>query len=139
MKLRLFSLIPLLLLGIACSRERSSSGEEEQMAMHSMPSVEMLPAFRSYLDSLLVASPAELVTRVGEHASRVQQMLDAMNRDMNAMNMQPDTAWAALADSVRNDLSVLGPLQGEQLILGMRAHVGRLRRLLDRHESMMLM
>lgn len=139
MKAFLECLIPLLLLGIACSRERPSSGQQERMEMHSMPSVEMLPAFRSYLDSLLVASPADLATRVEEHASRVQQMLEAMNRDMSAMNLQSDTAWAALADSVRNDLSRLAQLRGEQLILGMRAHVGRVRRLLERHESMMRM
>jgi hypothetical protein len=66
-------------------------------------------------------------------------MLAAMDQDMKAMNMTADAAWQALADSVRSDLAALPGLAGDALMLRMRAHAGRTRRLLERHEAMMNM
>ncbi len=137
----------LALFAAACAGERPGrSGEEvavqqgmEGGATHSMPSMEMLPAVRDYLDSVVRAEPSELVGMVAGHRERMEQMLAAMDRDMAAMNMVPDEAWKALADSVREDLAALSALRGEQLVLQMRAHAGRMRRLLQMHESMMRM
>lgn len=104
-----------------------------------MPSTDMLPAVRAYLDSVVAAEPAELTALVAGHRARMEPMLSAMDQDMRAMNMTADAAWQALADSVRADLGAIPGLMGEQLVLRMRAHAGRMRRLLERHEGMMKM
>lgn len=65
--------------------------------------------------------------------------LDAMGSDMMMMNMPGDTAWTALTDSVRRDLADLPALAGRSLEVRVRAHVERMRRLLDTHERMMQM
>lgn len=104
-----------------------------------MPSMDMMPGVRAYLDSVARAEPGELPTMLRAHPERMEQMLTAMDQDMKAMNMTADAAWRALADSVRSDVSALPGLSGESLVLRMRAHAGRMRRLLERHESMMRM
>lgn len=45
------------------------------------------------------------------------------------MNMSGDAAWRVLADSARSDLVALRGLSGEELVLRMWAHAGRMRRL----------
>lgn len=104
-----------------------------------MPSMDMLPAAQAYVDSLARTAPGELTVLADGHRARIEPMLEAMDRDMVAMRMPADSAWRALADSVRADLATIPELNGEPLVLRMRAHAGRMRRLLDRHESMMRM
>ena len=64
-------------------------------------------------------------------------MLDAMGSDMAMMGMQPGSAWAGLADSVRRDLADLPSLTGRALTTRVQAHIGRVRRLLDMHATML--
>ena len=136
----------LALLSFGCGGDQREAGESESaqqggmggMAMR-MPSTDMLPAVRAYLDSVVAAEPTELTAMVAGHPARMEQMLSAMDQDMKAMNMMTDATWQALTDSARADLTSLPGLRGEPLILRMRAHAGRMRRLLERHESMMKM
>jgi hypothetical protein len=51
--------------------------------------------------------------------------------------MQPDSTWAALADSVKRDLADLPSLSERALTTRVQAHIGRVRRLLDMHATMM--
>jgi hypothetical protein len=53
------------------------------------------------------------------------------------MSMQPDSAWTAMADSVKRDLADLASLSGPALETQIPAHVARMRRLLDMHTTMM--
>lgn len=62
-----------------------------------------------------------------------------MGADMRGMNMTPDSAWAALSDSLRQDLADLPSLSGGALKSRMQAHVGRMQRMLAMHEGMMKM
>lgn len=142
-------LIPLSLLAAACGGERESGGEAgsasdtgmQGMAMPSMrmPSMGMMAGVQAYLDSVVRAEPGELSRMVAGHRDRMEPMLMAMDQDMKAMNMTADAAWQALTDSVRSDVAAVPGLSGEVLVLRMRAHAGRMRRLLGRHESMMRM
>ncbi|MBI2402056.1 MAG: hypothetical protein HYV20_04845 [Gemmatimonadetes bacterium] len=141
--------IPLWLLLAACGGEPPEGGEAARapdsgmagMAMPSMrmPSMDSLPAVRAYLDSVVRAEPGELAAMVAGHRARIDRMLAAMDQDMTAMNMTPDAAWQALADSVRADMVAIPGLGGEGLVLQMRGHAGRMRRLLERHKAMMRM
>lgn len=139
-------LTALSLLVAACGGERrpaSQAGRASEPGMQGMamrmPSMDIIAGVRTYLDSVVGAEPGELPRMVAGHRDRMEQMLTAMDQDMKAMNMTADVAWQALADSVRADLAALPALSGETLVLQMRAHAGRMRRLLERHESMMRM
>jgi hypothetical protein len=131
----------LALLATACGGDRQEGGEAaragEGMQSTQMPSMDMMPTVRAYLDSIIGAEPGDLPSMVAGHRARIEQMLSAMDQDMTAMDMAADAAWQAAADSVRTDLSAISRLSGEQLVLRMRAHAGRMRRLLQMHERMM--
>jgi hypothetical protein len=62
-----------------------------------------------------------------------------MGADMRGMNMQPDSAWTALADSLRQDMAELPALSGEPLKSRMEAHIARMRRMMTMHQGMMRM
>jgi len=134
-------LIPVLLLAAACGDRPADSDAMEGMAMPSMdmPSMAMVPAVRRYLDSVAAATPAELAALRDAHGERITGMLATMDTDMTAMQMTADSAWRALADSVRRDLTASPNMDGEPFVLHMRAHAGRMRRLLGMHEMMMRM
>ena len=70
------------------------------------------------------------------HDALMSQMLDAMGSDMTMMNMRPDSAWTALTDSIKRDLADLPSLSGRALGTRVKAHVGRTRKLLDMHATM---
>jgi hypothetical protein len=103
----------------------------------SMRSDSMMLMMRAHLDSMAAVSPQFVGSMMATHDAMASRMLDAMGSDMRMMNMQPDSAWTALADSVKRDLAELPSLSGRALELRLRAHVGRMRRLLDRHGAMM--
>lgn len=104
-----------------------------------MAGMEMMPTMRAHLDSLGELTPAEIQARMAAHQDLAARMMDAMGADMRGMGMQPDSAWAALGDSLRQDLAEMPGLTGDALGDRVRAHVGRMRRMLARHEGMMRM
>ena len=149
MKYAVHMLIALALFSAACGGERPEGGAAQRAAEAGgkgmptqsmrMPSMDMMPAVKAYLDSVVGAEPGELTGMMAGHRARIDQMLAAMDQDMKAMNMTADAAWRELADSTRTDLSAISRLSGEPLVLRMRAHAGRMRRLLEGHERMMQM
>jgi hypothetical protein len=107
-----------------------------QIAMQGM---QMMPLMRAHLDSLGAMQPAQIVAAMAAHQDLASRMMDAMGADMRGMNMKPDSAWAALGDSLRQDLADLPGLSGAALKTRVQAHVGRMQRMLTMHEGMMRM
>jgi len=107
-----------------------------QMAMQG---VDMIPAMRAHLDSLAGATPAQMLAMMAAHQDLASRMMDAMGADMRGMHMAPDAAWAALGDSLRQDLADLPGLSGAVLQGRMQSHIGRMGRMLAMHEGMMQM
>lgn len=104
-----------------------------------MPGMRMIPLMRAHLDSVGAMQPSQMVVEMPAHQDLFSRMLDAMDRDMQGRNMRPDSAWTALADSVRQDLAALPTLSGEGLRTRMRAHAAQMQRLMLKHEEMMHM
>lgn len=131
-------LIVVSLAAVACGRDRPAraDGAAPPPAMR-MPGMARMAAERAYLDSVARGEPDDLAALALTHRVRMEQMLHAMDEDMQMMSMTADTAWRALADSVRSDLQVISEQQGQSLVLRLRAHAGRMRRLLGMHERMM--
>jgi hypothetical protein len=120
----------------------------EQPAMSDMPgmprtqtmamkSMDMIAAVRAHLDSVDAMSPEAAAAAWSAHDAMMSQMLDAMGADMMNMGMQADSAWTALADSVRRDLAELPGLSGPTYGARLKTHTERARRLLDTHQAMM--
>lgn len=107
-----------------------------QMAMQGM---QMMPVMRAHLDSLGTMQPAQIAAAMAAHQDLASRMMDAMGADMRGMNMKPDSVWAALSDSLRQDLAELPGLSGPALKNRMQAHIGRMQRMLAMHEGMMRM
>lgn len=101
--------------------------------------MQMMPAMRAHLDSLGAMPPDQMATMMATHQDLASRMMDAMGADMRGMNMKPDSAWAALSDSLRQDLAELPGLSGAPLSSRMQAHIGRMRRMMAMHEGMMRM
>ncbi|HUF75599.1 MAG TPA: hypothetical protein VMM35_04940, partial [Longimicrobiales bacterium] len=71
------------------------------------------------------------------HRQMVANMLSQMNREMSSMNMAGDTAWAAVVDSLRSDLTRMPGMGGAELAALMPAHRERMERLMSMHAAMM--
>ncbi|MEX0691374.1 MAG: hypothetical protein WD934_04745 [Gemmatimonadales bacterium] len=137
--------IPFLIAAAACGdapadRPASDVGSDAPMTMSmTMPSLDMMEPMRLRLAALRTATPETLADLLANHRPAVDSLLGTMAADMRAMNMDADPAWRALEDSVRADLMALPALEGETLMLRVRAHTGRLGRLMGQHEMMMRM
>jgi hypothetical protein len=59
--------------------------------------------------------PAQMAANMAAHQGLASRMMSAMRTDMQGMNLRPDSAWTALSDSVRKDLTDLPGLSGEAL------------------------
>lgn len=115
-----------------------SAGAMGGMQM-TMQGVEMIPQMRAHLDSLGAMSPAGMAAAMAAHQDRASRLMDAMGTDMRGMNMQPDAAWTALGDSLKQDLADLPGLSGEAFKSRVQAHIGRMQRMMAMHEGMMKM
>lgn len=133
------------LASVACDKKAADdtppdqAGDSRTSGQMVMPGVPMIPAMRAHLDSMATMSPLELAGAMTAHQDLASRTMDAMGADMRAMGMQPDSAWAALSDSLRLDLAEMSGLSGAQLKARMDAHAERLRRIMTRHEGMMKM
>jgi hypothetical protein len=142
-------------IAVAACREGERPGERAQppgqqptgaMSMDSMQmggdhtgmgGSDMMPMMRAHMDSMTRMSPEQMSRMMAEHERMMSQVMDRMGADMRGMKMSGDTAWNALADSVRADLAELPALSGKGLEQRMQAHASRVKRLLDSHEAMM--
>jgi hypothetical protein len=115
------------------------------MKMDSMPmgdhmgmgGASMMPMMRAHMDSMMRMSPEQMSGMMAAHDQMMSQMMDRMGADMRGMNMGGDAKWNALADSVKADLAELPGLQGRKLSAQVKAHIGRVQRLIAMHEAMM--
>ena len=134
---------------IACG---DKSGQEKTGEMDQVPSdtgmagmrmtmqgVQMLPPMRIHLDSVTGMAPAEMRAALSAHVDLASRTMDAMGADMRGMSVTPDSTWASLSDSLRQDLADLPNLSGDVLKSRMEAHAGRMRRMMEMHEGMMKM
>lgn len=131
-------LLPLLAIAVLVGgcREKKAPASTGMMNM-TMQADSLMPMMRAHLDSMAQMPASMDAAMLAKHDEMASRMLDAMGSDMRMMAMQADSAWTALADSVRQDLAALPTLSGRALGTRMQAHQGRLRRLMDMHAAMM--
>lgn len=133
--MRATTFLTILILAAACRGKEAA--QRPTMSGMSMRSDSLIPMMRAHLDSL-AGMPAQFARgNLAAHDAMGSQMLDAMGSDMRMMNMQPDSAWTALADSVKRDLADLPSLSGRTLETRLKGHIERLRRMMAMHQRMM--
>jgi hypothetical protein len=125
----------MLLLAVACRGKES--GQQQAMSGMAMRSDSLMPMMRADVDSLARMPAQVALGTLQAHEAMASQMLDAMGSDMGMINMRPDSSWTMLVDSVQRDLAELPSLSGRGLETRVKAHVVRMRRLMDMHGAMM--
>jgi len=98
---------------------------------------QMMPMMQAHTDSMTRMNPEQMSGMMARHERMMSQMMDQMGSDMRQMKMPETGEWSALSDSIRQDLAELPSLKGQPLSTRMRAHTGRVQRLLSSHEQMM--
>ena len=129
---------------LSCAKKEAPSDQAADTASSApapmaMQGMQMMPAMQAHLDSMATMTPAQMSAAMAAHQDQASRMMDAMGADMRGMGMQPDSAWSALGDSLRQDLAELSSLSGAALKDRMDAHAGRLKRMMAMHEQMMKM
>ncbi len=129
----------------ACGQKKREGQQQTMPGMGGMSGMQgmamrsdsLMPMMRADLDSLARLPAPFAGSMLSVHDAMASRMLDAMGAEMTAMGMKPDAAWTALTDSIKRDLADLPSLSGRAVETRLRAHVGRMRRLMAMHESMM--
>jgi hypothetical protein len=125
-----------LMLLLAGCREKKAPASTGTMSM-TMKADSLMPMMRAHLDSLGSIPGRQNADMLARHEQMASRMLDAMGSDMRMMGMRVDSAWQALADSVRRDLAAFPTLSGGALDVRLTAYRARMRRLMDMHAGMM--
>jgi hypothetical protein len=122
---------------LADSADTASHMDSGGMGGVPMQGMPMMSGMRAHMDSMTGMSPQQMQAMMARHQETMSRMMDGMGADMRGMNMSESPEWAALTDSVKQDLAELPGLSGQQLSTRMRAHADRVRRLITSHEQMM--
>jgi len=97
----------------------------------------MMAGTQARMDSMMTASPEQMRTMVPMHRQMAANMLAQMTAEMRGMTAPASPAWTATVDSVRQDLVRLPEQGAAQLPDAMKAHQGRMMRLMQMHGEMM--
>ena len=136
-----------LMASAACSKpkEEPAADSHRGMAMDSgsmdgmagMGGSGMMSMMPAHMDSMMQMKPEQMSQMMAGHERMMSQMMDQMGSEMRQMKMSEAPEWSALTDSVKQYLAELPSLKGQALSARMRAHAGRVRRLMAAHEQMM--
>lgn len=139
------AVLALISTAVACAGEPEQEAAPAVAAdsaapMHDMPGMgggDMAPGMRQHMSMMQGVSADSMKAMMQSHRQMAANMLSQMNQQMRSMNMPADTAWNALADSLRADLTRLPELSGAGLQRLMTEHHQRINRLMDMHAAMM--
>lgn len=98
---------------------------------------DMTAQMEAHLEMVAGANADSLRAMLPMHRQMIANMISQFERDMRGMNMTGDAAWQATIDSVRQDNSSLAAMSASEIQSVMPAHMARVRRLIQMHESMM--
>ena len=143
--LQLTVIVGLLLASAACSKAKDTPATESHggMSMDSSGMAGMsgignpVLMMQAHTDSMMRMKPEQMSGMMASHERMMSQMMDQMGSEMRQMKMSKTPEWSALTDSVKQDLAELPGLKGQALSARMRAHAGRVQRLVQAHEQMM--
>jgi hypothetical protein len=92
---------------------------------------------QAHLERMATLPADSLTSALPTHRQMVANMLAQMNREMREMAMPADSAWNAVVDSLRSDLTRMPEMGGAELQALMPAHRERVEQLMAMHAAMM--
>ena len=119
------------------SAPADSTASADSSAGMPMASKEMIQQMRDRLASVTALSGDSLKAMLDEHRRDAGNLLSQMGQEMRDMGMSADSAWTAVSDSVRADLTRQPDLSPAELKVQMGEHARRLKALMDMHDRMM--
>jgi hypothetical protein len=123
--------------GDTARRADTASGMAGVQGMRGGMSTAMMDSMGAHMRMMDTMSAEQMKATLPSHRQMVANMLSQMNQEMRNMNMSGGAAWAALADSVRQDLVRLPEMSASELRNAMPAHRARVTRLMEQHREMM--
>jgi hypothetical protein len=102
-----------------------------------MQATQQMAMMGTQLDSLGAMTPAQMIAMMPAHQALSTQMMGSMGSVMQGMNMQLDSGWVALSDSVKQDFTTMPALSDGALQSRMQSHIGRMRRMMTMYQGMM--
>ena len=97
---------------------------------------QLMATMGAQLDSLGAMTPGQMAAAMPAHQALASQMMSMMSTGMQGMNMQPDSGWVALSDSVSQDLTAMPGMTDGALQSRMQSHIGRMRRMMTMYQGM---
>jgi nitrous oxide reductase accessory protein NosL len=123
--------------------DTAAVGEQPEQPMGGMPGMPrtqsgaMMGQMQSHMRMMQGMSADSTKAILPQHRQMVANMISQMNREMREMNMATDERWNATVDSLRQDLTRMPEMSGEELQAFMPEHGARVMRLMEMHRSMM--
>jgi hypothetical protein len=99
--------------------------------------MQMMSGMQSHLQMMRGMTADSMLAMRPQHRQMVANMLAQMNREMRQMNMTTGADWAAMVDSLRNDLTRMVDMNAGDLHQFMPDHHRRVERLMEMHRTMM--
>jgi hypothetical protein len=142
------ALVALLALAAACGApDAGGSAADDMTDMPGMSTPGAEPAagmaqggmdpMQAHLERMATLPADSLTSALPTHRQMVANMLAQMNREMREMAMPADSAWNAVVDSLRSDLTRMPEMGGAELQALMPAHRERVEQLMAMHAAMM--
>lgn len=140
----------LFLVAAGCGGGESEQGAREdstaEQTMHDMPGMNMggsqaqgmMREMRDHMRTMTGAHGDSLTRLLPMHRQMTANMLQQMDSEMRQMGMAADSGWAALVDSIRQDLAHLPDVGKAELPSFMTRHRERVERLMEQQHGAMM-
>lgn len=115
----------------------SAGGMAGMSGMGGMISTAMMDSMHTHMQMMESMNADRMKEMLPMHRQMVANMLSQMSSEMRSMNMAANAAWTATADSLRQDLTRMPEMSGQELKAMMPAHHARMMRLMQMHRDMM--
>ena len=154
-RLRSVAVIGLTFLSLACAQDESGDQPAAQatpaeqtaatmagdsmggMGGMGMSGMQMGAGMMAHMQSMQAMHGDSLMQMVPAHRQMLGNMIDQMDREIQAMNKPADPARTALADSLRSDMTRMTQMSAAEMDAFRTAHHDRITRLMEMHRTMM--
>jgi hypothetical protein len=146
----------LLFLTVACQLESTDQAQEDDLSaeaalaapdsapgamsmerMEGMGGMQMQSDMMAHMQTMHAMHGDSLMMMMPQHGQMLGNMMTHMDREMQSMNLSPDSLESALADSLRSDLMRMPGMSAPEMEAFMPGHQARVMRMMEMHGSMM--
>lgn len=131
----------LLFLTVACQLESTDQAQEDDLSAEAaLAAPDSAPGamdMMAHMQTMHAMHGDSLMMMMPQHGQMLGNMMTHMDREMQSMNLSPDSLESALADSLRSDLMRMPGMSAPEMEAFMPGHQARVMRMMEMHGSMM--